>query len=167
MSGTRSRAATRWISDVPGFAKHVSIPQDTREPTTLSAPFICLDKVSFPPRRISSRRQRHEQGQRRYQVYSFLHLLVVFNSDSQETELLGPAYSGRIAEKRQIVEDTMIEGASVARIARAHGVNAKMQINSLLANAVSKRRAGTATLQPVGVTPEKLSLRGSVASGAW
>src|SRR5215469_3208897 len=29
-----------------------------------------------------------------------------------------------IAEKRRIVEETLIEGASVARIARAHGVNA-------------------------------------------
>jgi transposase len=29
-----------------------------------------------------------------------------------------------VAEKRQIVEETMVEGASVARIARAHGVNA-------------------------------------------
>ena len=29
-----------------------------------------------------------------------------------------------IAEKRRIVEETFIEGASVARIARAHGVNA-------------------------------------------
>src|SRR4029077_11968553 len=29
-----------------------------------------------------------------------------------------------IAEKRRIVEETLAEGASVARIARAHGVNA-------------------------------------------
>lgn len=29
-----------------------------------------------------------------------------------------------IAEKRRLVEETLIEGASVARIARAHGVNA-------------------------------------------
>jgi transposase len=29
-----------------------------------------------------------------------------------------------IAEKRRIVEETLVEGASVARIARAHGVNA-------------------------------------------
>src|ERR1700756_3750221 len=28
------------------------------------------------------------------------------------------------AEKRRIVEETLVEGASVARIARAHGVNA-------------------------------------------
>src|SRR5438045_221721 len=29
-----------------------------------------------------------------------------------------------IAEKRQIVEETLVEGASVARVARAHGTNA-------------------------------------------
>jgi transposase-like protein len=43
--------------------------------------------------------------------------------------VVGPAKSPErqlrtIAEKRQIVEETMVEGASVARIARAHGVNA-------------------------------------------
>jgi len=29
-----------------------------------------------------------------------------------------------IAEKRRIVEETLVEGTSVARVARAHGVNA-------------------------------------------
>lgn len=29
-----------------------------------------------------------------------------------------------IAEKRRVVEETLVEGASVARVARAHGVNA-------------------------------------------
>ena len=29
-----------------------------------------------------------------------------------------------IAEKRRIVEETLVEGASVARVARAHGINA-------------------------------------------
>jgi len=29
-----------------------------------------------------------------------------------------------IADKRRIVEETLVEGASVARVARAHGVNA-------------------------------------------
>jgi hypothetical protein len=43
--------------------------------------------------------------------------------------VVGPAKNSKrqlrtIAEKRQIVEETMVEGASVARIARAHGVNA-------------------------------------------
>jgi transposase len=29
-----------------------------------------------------------------------------------------------IAEKRRVVEETLVEGASVARVARAHGINA-------------------------------------------
>jgi transposase len=41
-------------------------------------------------------------------------------------ELLGAAPRQRrsIAEKRRIVEETLVEGASVARVARAHGINA-------------------------------------------
>jgi len=35
-----------------------------------------------------------------------------------------PRQRRRIAEKRRIVEETMVEGASVARVARAHGINA-------------------------------------------
>jgi transposase len=35
----------------------------------------------------------------------------------------------RLEEKRQIVEDTLAEGASVARIARAHAVNANLVFN--------------------------------------
>lgn len=35
-----------------------------------------------------------------------------------------PRQHRSIAEKRQMVEETLVEGASVARIARAHGVNA-------------------------------------------
>jgi len=43
-----------------------------------------------------------------------------------KSELASAAQRQRrsIAEKRRIVEETLIEGASVARIARAHGVNA-------------------------------------------
>jgi transposase len=39
---------------------------------------------------------------------------------------LGAAQRQRrsIAEKRRIVEETLVEGASVARVARAHGINA-------------------------------------------
>ena len=37
----------------------------------------------------------------------------------------GPKRQRRsVAEKRRIVEETLVEGASVARVARAHGVNA-------------------------------------------
>ncbi len=43
-----------------------------------------------------------------------------------KSESLGAATRQRrsIAEKRRIVEETLAEGASVARVARAHGINA-------------------------------------------
>src|ERR1700752_2394611 len=43
-----------------------------------------------------------------------------------KSELAGAVQRQRrsIAEERRIVEETLAEGASVARIARAHGVNA-------------------------------------------
>src|SRR5437667_11615381 len=45
---------------------------------------------------------------------------------TNKSESLGAAPRQRrsIAEKRRIVEETWVEGASVARVARAHGVNA-------------------------------------------
>ena len=42
-----------------------------------------------------------------------------------KSESLVPARQRRsIAEKRRIVEETLVDGASVARVARAHGINA-------------------------------------------
>jgi transposase len=64
-----------------------------------------------------------------------------------------------IAEKRQIVEQTMVEGASVARIARAHGVNANQVFYWRML--YRKGRLGAATLLPVRVTSESLSLQGA------
>ncbi len=45
---------------------------------------------------------------------------------ASKSESLGAAPRQRrsIAEKRRIVEETLLEGASVARVARAHGINA-------------------------------------------
>jgi transposase len=45
---------------------------------------------------------------------------------ADKSELLGatPRQRRSIAEKRRIVEETLVEGASVARVARAHGINA-------------------------------------------
>src|SRR5258708_39378338 len=45
---------------------------------------------------------------------------------ADKSEALGAAPRQRrsIAEKRRIVEETMGEGASVARVARTHGINA-------------------------------------------
>jgi transposase len=76
--------------------------------------------------------------------------------------VVGPAKSPKrqlrtIAEKRQIVEETMVEGASVARIARAHGVNANQVFYWRML--YRKGRLGTATLLPVRVTSESLSLQ--------
>src|SRR5271163_3346920 len=41
-----------------------------------------------------------------------------------ESSVAGQRQRRSIAEKRRIVEETLVEGASVARVARAHGVNA-------------------------------------------
>ncbi len=45
---------------------------------------------------------------------------------ADKSESLGAAQRQRrsIAEKRRIFEETWVEGASVARVARAHGINA-------------------------------------------
>ncbi len=45
---------------------------------------------------------------------------------TSKSESLGAPQRQRrsIAEKRRIVEETLVEGASVARVARAHGINA-------------------------------------------
>ncbi len=76
--------------------------------------------------------------------------------------VVGPAKSPKrqlrtISEKRQIVEETMVEGASVARIARAHGVNANQVFYWRML--YRKGRLGAATLLPVRVTSESLSLQ--------
>src|SRR5579864_9365931 len=59
-----------------------------------------------------------------------------------------------IAEKRRIVEETLAEGASVARIARAHGVNANQVFGWRrldLSGRLGEQRA-TMKLLPVPVT---------------
>ena len=45
-------------------------------------------------------------------------------ADKSETLGAAPRQRRSIAEKRRIVDETLVEGASVARIARAHGINA-------------------------------------------
>ena len=59
-----------------------------------------------------------------------------------------------IAERRSIAEETLAPGASVSKIARAHGVNAnqlfgwrKMYHEGLLSNASARRRPQTNTSQ--------------------
>jgi transposase len=45
-------------------------------------------------------------------------------ADKSESLDAAPRQRRSIAEKRRIVEETLVEGASVARVARAHGINA-------------------------------------------
>ena len=45
-------------------------------------------------------------------------------SRDREGSVAAPRQRRSIAEKRRIVEETQVPGASVARVARAHGVNA-------------------------------------------
>jgi transposase len=76
--------------------------------------------------------------------------------------IVGPAKSPKrqlrtIEEKRQIVEETMVEGASVARIARAHGVNANQVFYWRML--YRKGRLSAAATLPVRVTSESLSLQ--------
>src|SRR6516164_5810598 len=54
MPSTRSRAATKCISEVPGLVKQTSTPPATRVRTRLSAPFI----RSTPVREVGSFDQR-------------------------------------------------------------------------------------------------------------
>jgi transposase len=70
-------------------------------------------------------------------------------------------------EKRQIVEETLVAGASIARVAQAHAVNAnqvhrwrRLSERGLLAD-----RGTSSTLLPVRVVPERSApvVAGSVA----
>jgi transposase len=71
-----------------------------------------------------------------------------------------------VAEKRRIVEETLVEGASVARVARAHGINANQVFGwrrLYLAGRLGDRKAAMKLL-PVRVSeslPAPLPVRGS------
>jgi transposase len=73
------------------------------------------------------------------------------------TQVVTPKRQYRgLAEKRRIVEETLAEGASVALVARAHGVNANLVFNwRRLYQAGGLGRGGEAKLLPVRVTPER------------
>jgi transposase len=63
-----------------------------------------------------------------------------------------------LEEKQRIVGEALAEGASVARIARAHGVNANLVFNwCRLYRAGRLRRRSEAKLLPVRVTGESSS----------
>ena len=76
--------------------------------------------------------------------------------NSAKSELASAVQRQRrsIAEKRRIVEETLAEGASVARIARAHGVNANQVFGwrrLYLSGRLGQQRA-TMKLLPVRVS---------------
>jgi transposase len=63
-----------------------------------------------------------------------------------------------VEEKRRIVEQTLVEGASVARVARAHGLNANLVFN--WRKLYQTGRLGgreQAKLLPVKVSPESVA----------
>ena len=69
-----------------------------------------------------------------------------------------------LAEKRGIVEETLVEGASVARVAQAHGLNANLVFNwRRLYQKGLLRRGGAAKLLPVKVAAES----SSVLTAGW
>jgi transposase len=64
-----------------------------------------------------------------------------------------------LEEKQRIVGEALAEGASVARVARAHGVNANLVFNwCRLYRAGRLRRRSEAALLPVRVAAESSSL---------
>ena len=81
---------------------------------------------------------------------------------TEKSEALGiPKRQRRsIAEKRRIVEETLVEGASVARVPRAQGVNANQVFYwRKLYQAGRLGGSGGAQLLPVRVTGESAALR--------
>jgi transposase len=60
-----------------------------------------------------------------------------------------------IAEKRRIVEETLVEGASVARVARAHGVNANQVFYWRKLYQAGRLGASATQLLPVRVACDK------------
>ena len=69
-----------------------------------------------------------------------------------------------LEEKRRIVEETLAEGASVALVARAHGVNANLVFNWRKLYEAGRLGGSRAKLLPVKVTPESLLTTSSDAS---
>jgi len=81
---------------------------------------------------------------------------------TEKSEALGTPKRQRrsIAEKRRIVEETLVEGASVARVPRAQGVNANQVFYwRKLYQAGRLGGSGGAQLLPVRVTGESAALR--------
>jgi transposase len=79
----------------------------------------------------------------------------------RESSVGGQLQRRSIAEKRRIVEETLVPGASVARVARAHGVNANQVFGwrrPYLAGRLGEPKAGVKLL-PVRVSESKSARR--------
>jgi transposase len=93
---------------------------------------------------------------------------VVVVPREKEASVAAQRQRRSIAEKRRIVEETLVEGASVARVARAHGVNANQVFGwrrLYLAGRLGERKA-TMKLLPVRVSENlraPLPVEGSTA----
>jgi len=69
-----------------------------------------------------------------------------------------------IAEKRQIVEETMVAGASVAQVARAHGINANQVFawrRLHQAGRLVEKRTKRVSPNPARLLPVKVSEQGA------
>src|SRR5467141_2656754 len=83
------------------------------------------------------------------------------------TQAITPKWRFRpLEEKRRIVEETLVEGASVARIAGAHGVNANLVFNWRRLYQAGQLGGSRAKLLPVKVSPESLLITSSGSSRA-
>lgn len=69
-----------------------------------------------------------------------------------------------LEEKRGIVEETLVEGASVALVARTHGVNANLVFNWRRLHQAGRLGTGRAKLLPVRVTAEDPTTASSPSS---
>jgi len=72
-----------------------------------------------------------------------------------------------LEEKRRIVEETLVEGASVALIARAHGVNANLVFNWRRLYQAGRLGSGRAKLLPVRVTADSTTSSSASSLPGW
>jgi transposase len=74
-----------------------------------------------------------------------------------------------VQERRQIVEETLVPGASVARVARAHGVNANQVFwwRTLYRRGRLGGAAAGATLLPVTISDAAVSEASAETASSW
>jgi transposase len=84
---------------------------------------------------------------------------AVVNPRNKEVSIATQRQRWSIAEKRRIVEETLVPGASVARVARAHGINANQVFSwrrLYLGGRLGEPKPGVKLL-PVRVSESKLA----------